>query len=527
MKKNLLLILMLLSFNVKAQRNVVLIIADDLGTDYLGFYEDHVDTVDVPNIRSLLSKGIRFKNFMSNPVCSATRSTILTGRYSFRTGVGNIVGSLSGSNELDTSEVTIPKIIKYTNPLIATANIGKWHLHNPSPPKQLQYPNVMGYDNFEGPFIGQLTSYTNWTKVKNGVSSTCTNYATSENVDNAVTWLKSLTTTQPFFMWLAFNAPHEPLHLPPTNLHSYSTLTGTVADINAHPKSYFKAMTQALDHEIGRLFDSLKAINKYDSTDFIFIGDNGNTQKTAQIADVDKAKGTVYQYGVHVPLIIAGPDVKVTGRTSDELINSVDLFSTILELMKTTHWSNYIPSTKPVDTKSIIPIINNQNAAIRPWSFCEIFKLKTDSSDGKGIRNKDYKLIQFDYGKQEFYNLSIDANESNDLLKLTMTTNDISNYNYLCSELNQLINNGSFCQFLNPTNDISNEMKLENYFPNPFTSFIKTYNHQPTTVQLINPLNQIIYQGNEIEKQDLSYLPNGMYFLKIKDKNKVIKMAKE
>lgn len=71
-----------------AQTNTILIIADDLGSDYFGFYENDGDTVDVPNIRRLMQAGVKFTNMMSNPVCSATRSSILTGRYGFRTGVG-------------------------------------------------------------------------------------------------------------------------------------------------------------------------------------------------------------------------------------------------------------------------------------------------------------------------------------------------------------------------------------------------------------------------------------------------------
>ena len=98
-----------------AQRNTILIIADDLSPDYFGFYENHGDTVDVPNIRSLMTRGIRFKNFYSNPVCSSTRTTILTGRYSFRTGVGGIVGGVGGSNQIDTAEVSIPKLLKKYN----------------------------------------------------------------------------------------------------------------------------------------------------------------------------------------------------------------------------------------------------------------------------------------------------------------------------------------------------------------------------------------------------------------------------
>ena len=107
--------LFIYTLNTDAQRNVILIIADDLSPDYFGFYENHEDTVSAPNITSLLSKGVRFTNGMSNPVCSSTRSGILTGKYSFRTGVGGIVGGAGGSNQLGTSEITIPRLIHIYN----------------------------------------------------------------------------------------------------------------------------------------------------------------------------------------------------------------------------------------------------------------------------------------------------------------------------------------------------------------------------------------------------------------------------
>ena len=131
---------LLIATNALAQRNTILIIADDLSPDYFGFYEDHVDTVAVPNIRALLAKGVRFRNLMSNPVCSSTRTTILTGRYSFRTGVGGIVGGAGGAGEIDTAEISIPKLLKKHNANIAKANIGKWHLKQPSNASNLQSP---------------------------------------------------------------------------------------------------------------------------------------------------------------------------------------------------------------------------------------------------------------------------------------------------------------------------------------------------------------------------------------------------
>lgn len=502
----------LIPFMSKAQRNIVMLIADDLGTDYFGFYTNHQDTVDVPNIRSLLRQGVKFSQASANPVCSSTRSGLLTGRYSFRTGVGGIVGGTGGSNPLDTSEITIPKLLKKYNPNISTANIGKWHLHQPMPASNLLNPNKMGYDHFEGPFIGQLTGYTNWTKYTNGVSSNVTNYATTENVNNALEWLKK-QGSKPCFLWLAFNAPHAPYHLPPANLHSYNGLSGTNQDIAKNPKLYFKAMLQALDHEIGRFCDSLKRLNRFDSTDFVFMGDNGNSTLTAQIANKDRAKGTIYNYGTQVPLIISGPSVVKGGRTSDALINTVDIFATVLDLFHINSWSTQIPANKPVDSKSILPILQNTATEIRPWAFSEIFKITTDSNDGKTMRNLNFKLLKFDQGNEAFYNLKSDSLELNNLLLNTLTTDEQLNYNYLCTEMSKLVNKHSFCN-----NALSVAIPSQNtygVYPNPFHSFI-TIN--PVSVNnfyvLTNTFGQIVFEGADIQKHDFSNLPKGLYHLR-------------
>lgn len=518
-----LLFILFLSSTTFGQRNVILLIADDLSPDYFGFYEHHGDTVDVPHIRSLLAKGIRFKNFMTNPVCSSTRSTMLTGRYSFRTGVGYIVGSTQGSGTLDTAEKTIPELLNNYNPNIKKANIGKWHLHNPTPASNLLNPLVMGYDHFEGPFIGALPNYYNWTKYTNGVASTITTYATTENINNAVSWLKTLNNTQPFFMWLAFNAPHAPYHLPPNNLHSY-TLSGTAQDIQQNPKNYFKAALQALDTEIGRLFDSLQVLNRLDSTDFIFIGDNGNTEVTAQISNTNRAKGTIYWYGVNTPLIIAGPSVQNPGRVSDALVNSVDVFSTIEELMGHTNWSSSIPANKPVDSKSLMPVIKNITDSIRPWSFCEVFMNTTDSSEGKSIRNKSYKLIRFENGVEEFYRINTDYLEATNLITQSMTSEDITNYYYLCNELTNLIGSGTYCTNAMSIHPVAENESLEVY-PNPFTSSIRLKGiRYDSEVWLYDITGRVILHDKAAQLQDLSNLKNGVYELKTnKGRFKVVK----
>jgi len=522
-----LFLLLIFSATAKAQRNVILIIADDLGTDYLGFYEDHQDTALVPNIRKLLSRGVRFSNAWSNPVCSATRAGMLTGRYGFRTGVGAVVGD--GSGVLDINEMTIPRLLNLYSPNgFAKANIGKWHLHSAMPTSNLNNPNIMGYDHFAGNFIGAIMSYTNWTKVTNGVSSNVTNYATTETANDAIAWTKA-QNNKPFFLWLAFNAPHTPFHLPPAGLHSYTNLSGTQQDIMMNPKSYFKASLEALDHEIGRLFDSLEVHNQLDSTDIIFIGDNGNAMQTAQIANTNRAKGTIYQYGVHVPFLISGPSVVNPGRVSDALVNTTDLFATILELYGYTDWPSQIPVNKPVDSKSILPILKNQTTSVRPWAFTEIFTTPPDANDGKTMRNLEYKLLRFDDGHEEFYHLSADPGESNNLLTGTLSADELANYQYLCSEMTTLVNGASFCNPAVGANDLSGMPKTWSVYPNPFRSHIYLkIKPEEIYFELLNPLGQVIYMGSDIEKQDFSNLAKGVYFLRILDStSQVFKLQKE
>lgn len=503
------------------QRNVILIIADDLGSDYCGFYENHLDTCKLPNIRRLLARGVRFRNAWSNPLCSPTRAGILTGRYSFRTGVGEAIGG-TGSAVLDTAEITIPRLLNRFAPnAIAKAQIGKWHLQNPMPTTNYIFPNRMGYDHYEGNFTAMVNNYYNWTKVKNGVASNITTYATTETTNNAISWIKAQSSNKPFFLWLAFNAPHTPYHAPPANLHSYGNLSGTSADITANPKIYFKAAVEALDHEIGRLFDSLQIMGKWDNTDFIFIGDNGDEPNVAQ--NKGGAKGSVYQEGISVPFIISGPSVVNPNRASDALVNTTDLFATILDLFGYSNWSREIPVNKPVDSKSILPILKNQATDIRSWIFTEVFKKPTVASDGKAIRNKTYKLLNFDNGAQQFYRIASDPTEDTDLLKTTLSAEALNNYNYLCTEMTNLIGKSGFCSLTTPTKDLIAANENLRIYPNPVIDYLKVEHAQgDESFRVFNSLGQVLFSGNGVEQQNLSGLSSGVYYLEIISHAKVV-----
>jgi arylsulfatase A-like enzyme len=530
MKKCIVILVFLIGLtNYAQQRNVVLIIADDLGKDYCDIYPDHSpNVVDLTNVKRLLTRGVVFNNAWSNPLCSPTRAGILTGRYSFRTGVGDVVDG--GNPKLNTNENIIPKMLNLYSPNgISKACIGKWHVTTAAP-LGIDYPRLMGFDHYEGNLSGALgqtgqlaIGFNNWTKITNGVSSTCTNYATTENVNNAISYINSQPSTKPFYLHLAFNAPHTPYHLPPANLISTTSLSGTQADITANPVPYFQAMTEAMDTEIGRFFDYLINSGKWDNTDIIFIGDNGDDSLVTQTSP---SKGSVNQGGVTVPFIISGPDIVNPNRTSNALVNTADLFATILELFGDANWQSRISSTV-VDSRSLMPILLNQSTSVRPWAFTEVFRTTPMSTDGKAIRNTDYKLFKYNNGTEKLVNLTTNPSEMGNLLSGTLTVNDVTNYNYLCSEMATLVGSGILCTtlenntFFNATNEIY-------VIENPFRSKINMKNiTNDDFLEIYTIKGEKIFEGKNSATIDFSYLSKGIYFVKVLHNNKVFKIIKE
>jgi arylsulfatase B len=516
-----LIIAIAISAKLYAQQNTLLIIADDVSPDYFGSFSTTNDTAVAPNIRTLANKSVRFSKVWASPVCSPTRAGIFTGRYSFRTGVGQVITS-GTSPQIDTAEMSIAKLLKWYAPTkYNTACVGKWHLNNNAPIKRL-FPNKMGYDFYAGNFNGALTDYYNWTRIKNGIQDTVANYSTTQNINDAISWLDTINTNNPFFLWLAFNAPHSPYHLPPANLCNTAGLSGTAADIAANPKKYFKASIEAMDTEIGRLLQYLSANNLLDSTNIIFMGDNGNANAVAQIANPNKAKATIYNYGVHVPFFVTGPAVVNANRDSEELINTPDLFATIAELCGFVNWKSAIPSSTIVDSKSIVPILKNTNTALRTWIFSEQFNAPTIAVDGKTMRNKDYHLLRFDNGVEELYNQTLDVEENNNLLLSSMSNTDIFNYHFLCDSMASLTGIGN-CLSLS-TRDMALPKPI--IAPNPFHDYILVTNIGANDYcTLWNIFGSKIYSGTNIANQNLSALPIGLYFLLVN--NSCFKLRKE
>lgn len=389
--KRLLSIFLLLLFALTAsaaKQNTLLIIADDYGVDSSSLYNSTNSSAKLPptpNIASLVTNGVVFSRAYANPVCSPTRACLLTGQFGFRTGVGDVIDFGPG---LTTSAFTLPRAFTNAATSYALAQFGKWHLATgPNTPR-----TVGGWTNYAGNLLGAIANYTNWTKTVNGSQTAgYTNYATTDLVNDATNWI-SARGTNVWFVWAAFNAPHTPLHLPPTNLcPHYATLSGTPADINAHPENYYDAMIEALDTEIGRLLTVVSRTN----THIIFLGDNGTPNNTLQPPfPATHGKNTLYEGGTHVPFIISGPAVASPNRTNDTFVNMVDVFATVLE-MAGTSVAAAVPTNVTIDGQSLMPALQTTNVLAR-YAFSEIFGTNVPANaSGRALHNSQFKLINF------------------------------------------------------------------------------------------------------------------------------------
>lgn len=404
---NLRVLLSLLLFGAVAcargGNNVLLIIADDYGTDSSALYNSTVGASlpPTPHLNALASAGVRFTSAYANPVCSPTRACLLTGRHGFRTGVGEAV-TVAAGNALTAAELTLPEVIAQNGALgIQSACFGKWHLSAGA--ATATAPNVIGgWPHYAGSTGGALASYTSWAKVVNGVSSTSTTYATTDVVNDAVAWINARTAAgEKWVAWVAFNAPHTPFHNPPTTLHSYGANPAT-------NRLKYEAAVEAMDTEIGRL---LLAVNAA-TTDVIFLGDNGTPVQVVQPPyTAAHAKDTLYEGGIRVPLIVRGPSVVAPGRTSSALVHAVDVFSTVLELAGVP-----LPTTSTLDARSLKPLLENQTDTARTRLYTEQFDQSAATVGGRVLRDDRYKLIRFRTGTDDFYDLQTDPFESANLL---------------------------------------------------------------------------------------------------------------
>ena len=377
-----------------APPNIVFALADDMGVDSSPCYPAFgVVKPRMPNVEQLCNDGVVFDNMTASPVCSPSRAAALTGKYAFRTKVGNV------DDELSADEPTVFDVVANAPTPYANAVIGKWHLGGAQPdPTQ---PQRLGVEYFDGFLRGAVPDYSNWPRVTQGQTSTSSTYTTTAFTDSAIAW--TAKQTKPWLLWMAYNAPHTPFHLPPSTLLSNSTLSGAADDIRQNPRGYYLASLEALDAELGRLLRSLPAATRA-NTVVMFMGDNGTPARAIQAPfSAGTSKGTVSEGGVHVPLVVAGAGVSERGKRSSALLNGVDVFPTIAELARTK-------SAGPIDGVSFVGQLTNAvGPGSRAFAYAELFTGTTAASENVwAVRDARYKLVHdVTSGGEQFFDVQI------------------------------------------------------------------------------------------------------------------------
>ncbi len=412
-------------FSFAQTPNILLIISDDVGVDVSNGYHQGALMPNTPTLDSLRDSGILFDNVWATPKCTPTRAAIMSGKYGVKTGVTRSPGNL------DLSHTSIFKAIEEgTNRLYSDALIGKWHISSPADPLA---PLNHGADYFMGILPAQVDDYFQWDKTEAGTTNSVDSYVTSTLTDTAISWINQ--QSQPWFLWLAHVAPHSPFHEPPQEMYS-------IPATGSNFRKYI-AMIESVDFEINRLLNAIPEPVR-SNTIIIYIGDNGTPSSFVQDYPAGRGKSTLYQGGIRVPMIISGKGVSRKGEREESLIHAADLYATIIE-MAGIELSNGI-----YNSLSFHHLLNNEQGATRNYNYSE---LSDANNGGWTIRSKEYKLINFSNGSQEFYNLLSDSLEVNDLMAIGLNPDQQSIKADLESEAEKIRDSWSCRDFIQNGNE--------------------------------------------------------------------------
>ncbi|MCB9666045.1 MAG: sulfatase-like hydrolase/transferase [Alphaproteobacteria bacterium] len=398
--------------------NLLVVLLDDVGLDQVRIF-GWPDAPELPTLEALAAEGVSFDRAFTAPTCSPSRALLLTGRYGRRTGIGRTVVAKEEVPGLPRDEVGIASVLAAAPTPYATAAVGKWHLSTFTEPDGLSHPAALGFDRWSiamGNLGGETATgeatqgYLQWERDRDGTLEVVDGYATSVQVDDALAMSAELP--EPWFVWLAFSAPHAPFHPPPTELQD-----DTPVGLFAPPRAKYRAMLQAADTELGRLLDGLGPQRA--RTTVVVIGDNGTPGDVVRRPlDPLRAKDSLYDLGTRVPIVVAGPGVPGRG-VAHGLVHAVDLFPTLAALGGAVAGEGPWPAV--LDGTSFAPLLEDPALPARELIYTERFApngraLTTRNDDARAVRDASWRLIRDADGDHLFAVGDDDLDDGPDLL---------------------------------------------------------------------------------------------------------------
>jgi arylsulfatase B len=320
-----------LSQNIQAQKdhrpNILIILADDLGWGNVGFHGSNIQT---PNLDKLAKEGIELNRFYTAPISSPTRAGLLTGRYPNRLGIRQTVIPPWRDYGIDPEEETLPEMLEkadYRN----RAMIGKWHLGHS---RKIYYPLSNGFTHFYGHLNGAIDYFTHQREGQldwhnDWETSHDEGYSTDLITGEAVKCIDKYSKEGPFFIYVAYNAPHEPLQAKPEDIAIY---TDDVEQLKGKERkeTLYAAMVTCMDKGIGTILEALKRNKVDENTLVIFFSDNGAPANSGgNNLPLRGNKHQEWDGGLHTPAIVSFPGIFKGGRKINQVIGFVDIMPTI------------------------------------------------------------------------------------------------------------------------------------------------------------------------------------------------------
>jgi arylsulfatase A-like enzyme len=391
--------------------NILHIVVDDLGWRDTGF--NGAEDLRTPSMDRLAGEGAVLGQFYTQAMCTPTRACLMTGRYPFRYGLQTAVIPSVSSYGLDLEEALLPQVLKDAN--YATAIIGKWHLGHAD---QKYWPKQRGFDYQYGAMIGELDYFTHsehgvldW--FRNNEPLVEEGYTTNLIGDEAVRYIGRQGPEKPFYLYLAFNAPHTPYQAPEEYISKF-------AHIEDPTRRIYAAMIACLDDNIAKVVAALDAQGLRDNTLIVFHSDNGGTFNpmfAGVMADMSKVKipcdnrplrdgkGSLYEGGNRVVAFANWPGRVQPGRV-DGMMHAVDLFTTFAHLAGAS-----TEKCKPLDGLNVWATLSAGAPSPRTELVYGIEPFRA------GIRQGDFKLVWRTTlpSQVELFDLSSDPREQTNI----------------------------------------------------------------------------------------------------------------
>ncbi|MCA9212979.1 MAG: sulfatase [Planctomycetales bacterium] len=389
--------------------NVVFLLIDDMGWPDVGCYGHAWH--ETPNIDRLAAEGMKFTDFYAaSPVCSSTRASIQSGQYSARVGITDFIPGHWRpfekmvvppiENELPMNIQTVGDALKSAG--YTTGYFGKWHLGNAKD----FLPDKRGYDvvdwNLPEDFERQRGNQSPGPKQMDVLT------------DRTIDFIERHQEA-PFFVTLSHHAVHIRLEANQKTIKKYRSKPKPASGVN---NPVYAAMIEDLDTQIGRILKRIHELELDDNTVVVFASDNGGLRQiytgageiVSTNAPLRDEKGTIYEGGIRVPLIVKWPDKVAAGSVCREPTTTADLLPTLAEIAGVAF------SDQPIDGKSLLSLINGNAETLNRDAIYFHYPHYHHSRPAGAIRSGKWKLIEwFDTRTVELYDLDSDISESSDL----------------------------------------------------------------------------------------------------------------